>query len=1112
MTSFASFLLIYLLGGLTFIPIILAVIFYHAHVTQPVVDPDTFFQREVLDLSKAEKDAAAEELENLPEEISRRVHEPDVAAGYFAVSREYTPAAVNGKPVEKPASNAAAASGSSPSVYQSMYRSIFARGSPQSPSLEATPKGNRRISNIFYVVIRFAQTRLLTEGKANFHFRHGTLMLYDDIEQLEVRHVISLSYYDIDVYGGGESIPEGELWVKRNCIRMAPRTEKDIVPSDAKPYYLFSTNCSEKEDFFHAMLLNQGRDGDKVPAALAFNDQHMEKLIRQLHASKAHFDTRWFNALIGRVFLSMYKTSFVEQLVRKKINKKLVRVAKPAFITALQIKNIDLGDSPPLFTLPKLKEFSKAGDLTVEADVSYNGNARIDIAAIARIDLGPRFKTREVQLLLAAVLKNLEGHVYFRVKPPPSNRIWFSFETMPKMDISVEPVVSSRQITYGLVLRAIESRLREVIAETIVQPNWDDIPFFDTEEHPVRGGLWQDDSAAAKSARLSTATTLVEGSEDIILEEEIATEGTENLVHEEPVETVANAVAALSQRKSRRSSSTKTAKSDDLGVTSGAEVLQPTTPRAFRSKSFVTAATPVVSQDQAVMEALSNVSAHKRPDAATTFKDIALRSQTTTPTESPVGSPGNSFMDRLQDRSTPSMHRRLTGDRERPSEVLSRQTDAEPFTEASIKTPKDSDNASILTESSSSTHKSIPSSIKEKRQSLVSGAATAKKWGLEFINRHSTSSSMSSINNPSQADISVDDRPTSSGTTTANFPTTLRRDPMGRGQPLPPPGTPLPGPPKTNRMTWSGPLGILNRKNGGSDSKLGSVSSLNLSSQQPADPPRTQSLEGVENTPPLPPRAENPISSSNVEDFGRGSAIPRTGQTPKLPSRRRNKLSNGHSHDHGLGQLVDDGGVLIIKAPEVDGDTDSVASSFPSDGGELLQRVLNLGITGTDNDLQDEPMGDMEGIVDEPKLSASPVQHHDDAQTSQLTDEQSEKSMTYEPSSSPIPHSSPLSPPSTTNSFKSHVPAPINTTIPDVDATEALSPGSSTGSFAVSSTLDSKPRRIKSRHSLIPTPTSGTPSSSRKHSPSARMLNDVGRRSSMQDLLSRMSSPDAGIE
>jgi hypothetical protein len=81
---------------------------------------------------------------------------------------------------------------------------------------------------------------------------------------------------------------------------------------------------------------------------------------------------------------------------------------------------------------------------------------------------------------LAVVVKKLEGRGLIRFKPPPSNRIWISFETMPDIDMTIEPIVSSRQITYSIILRAIESRIREVIAETVVLPHWDDCSFTDT--------------------------------------------------------------------------------------------------------------------------------------------------------------------------------------------------------------------------------------------------------------------------------------------------------------------------------------------------------------------------------------------------------------------------------------------------------------------------------------------------------------------------------------------------------------------------------------------------------------------------------------------------------
>lgn len=67
-----------------------------------------------------------------------------------------------------------------------------------------------------------------------------------------------------------------------------------------------------------------------------------------------------------------------------------------------------------------------------------------------------------------------------------------AFESMPKMELDIEPIVGSRQIIWNPILRVIESRIREVIAETIVLPHWDDTPFTDTISQLFRGGIWEE--------------------------------------------------------------------------------------------------------------------------------------------------------------------------------------------------------------------------------------------------------------------------------------------------------------------------------------------------------------------------------------------------------------------------------------------------------------------------------------------------------------------------------------------------------------------------------------------------------------------------------------------
>ena len=299
-------------------------------------------------------------------------------------------------------------------------------------------------------------------------------MLYDDSEQLEVRYVISLEHHEVSVYNGGEDvIPEGELWIKRNAIRLKRRPITIGINASSLPFYLFSENMSEKEGFYFALLKNLEKNpsyGEIAPSPQSFDPKHIISLVQKLHSSEEHLQTRWLNALIGRLFLALYKTPEMEELVRRKLTKKISRVKKPNFITKLSLQKIQTGEGGPFITNPRLKDLTIDGDCVVEADVNYSGNFRIEIAATARIDLGKRIGAREVELVLAVVCKKLEGHALMKIKPPPSNRLWFTFETMPKIEMTIEPIVSSRQITYNVILRAIESRIREVIAETIVLP------------------------------------------------------------------------------------------------------------------------------------------------------------------------------------------------------------------------------------------------------------------------------------------------------------------------------------------------------------------------------------------------------------------------------------------------------------------------------------------------------------------------------------------------------------------------------------------------------------------------------------------------------------------
>lgn len=80
-----------------------------------------------------------------------------LGAMYFAVYREFNPGGVNSKPLERNTPvGTTTISAPSPSVYQSMYRSIFDRKPSSSPlDNKGAGRPQKKGGNVFYVVLRY---------------------------------------------------------------------------------------------------------------------------------------------------------------------------------------------------------------------------------------------------------------------------------------------------------------------------------------------------------------------------------------------------------------------------------------------------------------------------------------------------------------------------------------------------------------------------------------------------------------------------------------------------------------------------------------------------------------------------------------------------------------------------------------------------------------------------------------------------------------------------------------------------------------------------------------------------------------------------------------------
>ncbi|KAK9234389.1 hypothetical protein V1525DRAFT_366969 [Lipomyces kononenkoae] len=509
MTSLKTILIAYLVGGVTFIPLIVCSVIFYIYRSLPEVDESG----RIIQKSADPTGSQLEEDKEIEKEIHEQENERKIAeaalksiedqpatgldaymAGWLTVAREFNWQRTNGFSSEKGTTL-------NETAYTSIYKHLMDRKqsvatSPASPDAKAKPKPKKRFANTYFAILR-----------------HGNLFLYDSPEQMNVQQVIVLANHNIGLWPPDS--PDGQLFIRRNAICLTPKRSKIIAdeleslpgpPRNA--YFLFSDNCPEKEDFYFAMLRASTRparnqsNGDATgvrqshpdPLIDAYPLRHeqddMMRLIQTLHSSEAHMQSMWLNALLGRLFLALHKTDFFEEFIKTRMDTKLSRVRRPSFLGDIRVTKVHCGGSPPYFTNPKLKELNKDGLMTLAADLHYEGDFSIEIATKATLNFGSRFKTREVSLVLSVAFKSLDGRINLCIKPPPSNRIWYCFETMPKIRMVIEPVVSSRQITYSMVTRVIENRINDALRDSLVAPFMDDLAFYDTSEEHFRGGIW----------------------------------------------------------------------------------------------------------------------------------------------------------------------------------------------------------------------------------------------------------------------------------------------------------------------------------------------------------------------------------------------------------------------------------------------------------------------------------------------------------------------------------------------------------------------------------------------------------------------------------------------
>ncbi|CAO3678329.1 unnamed protein product [Rhizopus stolonifer] len=284
----------------------------------------------------------------------------------------------------------------------------------------------------------------------------SALFIYDSDQEKDCQFIIPVHSYKVSIHTTSENDTFGRSTLL--CLRSND--------DDQEEYYMTCERAVDKEDWYFGLLsaasVNE-LDPIEMIDSTHFDPMAMKALMSTIQQDADYRQVQWLNAIVGRIFLGMYKTKL------------------PSLLGEIHVQSVDIGHSVPFVTQPKLLSLTPEGELSVEAVVDYTGSFKVVIQTDCSYSL------LRVPLVLSVTLKQLSGKFLFKVKPPPSNRYWIGFYELPQMEWEITPIVSDKQIKLSMVTNAIESKIREFMMENMVLPNMDDFPFYTSQG---KGGIF----------------------------------------------------------------------------------------------------------------------------------------------------------------------------------------------------------------------------------------------------------------------------------------------------------------------------------------------------------------------------------------------------------------------------------------------------------------------------------------------------------------------------------------------------------------------------------------------------------------------------------------------
>lgn len=321
--------------------------------------------------------------------------------------------------------------------------------------------------------MRGARSRNGSRGIYFLVLKHNSLFLYESEEQTYCAHVVVLTGCQVDLYP--HTLLLDEIYQKIHPIRIIKATGDGALFEGRHTLYIYASNSSEKEDWLYALrqALNPPGQTKRRNEQLA-EAIFMERLGRYVRGPHVDTASQWLNAIGGRIFYNLFRSKDVERFFRLKFERKSAVAPRPFFLGELKLRSVYPGQSLPMLSKGQLHAISQDGEVTASVDIFYPGGFKLTIATEVRWEI-PHLKALIVPIVMSLQVRRLSGRLLLRIKPPPSDRLWYGFYRPPVLDIDVEPVISSTAITWGVIKTGVLKHLQEELAEHALLPNMDDL-------------------------------------------------------------------------------------------------------------------------------------------------------------------------------------------------------------------------------------------------------------------------------------------------------------------------------------------------------------------------------------------------------------------------------------------------------------------------------------------------------------------------------------------------------------------------------------------------------------------------------------------------------------